>query len=252
MPQPLECPRCKTPLRLSKKLAGAHVQCPHCKVRLWVAKDTPADAVRAEGAGGANDSIATQVSETPRPQPPPLSSPPALPLVPARRKKVARFITADTADSALRLAADGKLPTLHLEDDAVTEKPEAKQRSVSPIVMLGLLSFSVVLSVVLALVDWERVEPAGGQQKSAARQRIEDSYFGADNVGNAGLEPYQLLLREAQRAYTRGDHKVERDNYRKVLEMLRAERGSHERGLTGSRTRDRQLEEAISVLLRGS
>ena len=34
--------------------------------------------------------------------------------------------------------------------------------------------------------------------------------------------------------------------------MLRAERGADEKGLTGSRKRDKELEEAISVLLSGS
>ena len=33
--------------------------------------------------------------------------------------------------------------------------------------------------------------------------------------------------------------------------MLRAERGSEERGLTGSRSKDRELEEALLALLSG-
>jgi len=89
------------------------------------------------------------------------------------------------------------------------------------------------------------------QQKKHARQTIEDTYFGSGNLDNKDLAPYQALLREAQRAHARGDVKTEREHYRKVLDMLREERGTHEKGLTGSRSRDKDLEEAISVLLSG-
>jgi hypothetical protein len=65
------------------------------------------------------------------------------------------------------------------------------------------------------------------------------------------LEPYQILLRDAQQAYSRGDHRAQRDCYGKVLDLLRAERGSEEKGLTGSRSKDKELEEALLVLLSG-
>ena len=83
------------------------------------------------------------------------------------------------------------------------------------------------------------------------RQKIEDHYFGSGTLEAKRLEPYQLLLREAQQAQSRGDDKTERKRYHKVLDMLRAERGAEERGLTGSRSKDKELEEAISVLLGG-
>jgi len=52
-------------------------------------------------------------------------------------------------------------------------------------------------------------------------------------------------------AHSRGDFKAEHNCYRKVLLMLHAERDVYERGLTGSPTRDKELEEAIAVLLSG-
>ena len=53
-------------------------------------------------------------------------APPAPPPPPVRQKKVARLISAEAADSTLRLAADGKLPELQLEEDAATQKPETR------------------------------------------------------------------------------------------------------------------------------
>ncbi|MCX7428253.1 MAG: hypothetical protein NTW96_21820, partial [Planctomycetia bacterium] len=57
-------------------------------------------------------------------------------------------------------------------------------------------------------------------------------------------------LREAQRAASRGDRAGERRLYRQVLDLLRAERDRFDKGLTGSRDRDKKLEELISVMLR--
>ena len=290
----IECPRCTTRLQVPDKLAGGYVNCPHCKGRLWVAKDSPADATQAETVGiSPPAAVPTPASAGPRtgrapsaaatrgvavagsapsapatrpPLPPagnagsalrpaapwtmapaPSSPPPP----PAPRKKVAHFITAEAADSTLRLAADGKLPELHLEEGRGNQKQEAKARSINPLVMLGALSMSVVMSVVLALVDVDSPQPARVQEKERARKTIEEDYFGSGNLDNKDLAPHQVLLREAQRAHARGDVKTEREHYRKVLNMLREERGTHEKGLTGSRSRDKDLEEAISVLLSG-
>ena len=118
--------------------------------------------------------------------------------------------------------------------------------------MLGVLSMSIVLSVVLVLLDVVSPTATGSQYQDAMRRKIEAKYFGSEGMENRAPEPYQVLLRDAQRAYTRGDRKTERADYRKVLEMLRAERESYEKGLTGSRSRDKDLENAISVLLSGS
>ena len=47
----------------------------------------------------------------------------------------------------------------------------------------------------------------------------------------------------------RQDDDTERAMYRKVLALLRAERGKFDRGLTGSRTHDKELEKNIAILL---
>ena len=53
-------------------------------------------------------------------------------------------------------------------------------------------------------------------------------------------------------AHSRGDEKAEEKEYRKVLDMLRAERGKHQRGLTGSLDDDKELETCIRTILSGN
>jgi hypothetical protein len=231
----LDCPRCKTPLRVPGKLAGGYVNCPRCNGRLWAPKEAPNDATHAETI----EILADSVSE-------PSMAPP-----PAPHKRVARFITAESADSTLRLGDDGRLPQLHLEEDAVEKKPDADVRRVPSWALLGLLGLSVAVSLALVLCDVPLSRNSAMEKKAEMRQKIEDHYFGAGTLDAKRLETYQLLLREAQQAYSRGDEKTQRERYRQVLDMLRAERSSEERGLTGSRSKDKELDEAISVLLSG-
>jgi hypothetical protein len=269
-----DCPRCKAHLQVPIKLAGGYVNCPKCKGRLWVAKDAPTDAtpaeviaVRSGDSGiGLNGASATPLAGPPGS--PPIRSAPSTAVAPPRKaangplkppakptpppapiqKKVARLITAEAADSTLQLAADGKLPELALEETA-EEKQDTKSKTVNPWVMFVVLGLCIVFSVVLVLIPTESSSTSRAEQKAEKRRTIEDHYFGLNNVENAKLEPYQILLRNAQRAYTRGDYLTERRNYRRVLELLRQERGNLEKGLTGSRSRDKELEDALSVLL---
>jgi hypothetical protein len=176
---------------------------------------------------------------------------------PAPARKVARFITAETAESRLQLA-DGKLPELHLREGGKAEKKAAdaedKSKTVNPLVMFAALSLSVVFSIILVMVDFNPPNRSTVRAQDAARAQIKRNYFGDQdlytNLQTAKpLKPYQILLREAQQAHTRGDAKTERACYRKVLDMLRAERETFARGVTGSRENDKQLEEHISTLL---
>jgi hypothetical protein len=66
------------------------------------------------------------------------------------------------------------------------------------------------------------------------------------------LAPYQRHLRDAQRAYARGDTAAERQNYRRVLQLLRAEGRSRFSSLTTTPTQDRELEELLAILLTDS
>jgi hypothetical protein len=252
----LDCPRCKTPLQVPNSLAGGYVNCPHCKGRLWVDRNAPADATPANAVAVANTGSMSIAATSPGPRPPvtPTAGEVAVrPPPPTPPKRVARFIAAETSDSSLPLAADGKLPELHLDQRASSEKPDATTRSINPLAVAGLLGMSIVLSIVLVLMDVGAPTVSGAQRKAAMRQKIEDQYFGSGTLDAhaKNLELYQVLLREAQQAYTRGDHRAEREDYRRVLDMLRAERGAHDEGLTGSHAKDKELEDAILILLSG-
>jgi len=181
------------------------------------------------------------------PRPVPMA--PAVPAaVPERPKRTARFIAAEAAASAIQPAADGKLPELRLDEGQEIQAAEAKGVTVNPLVLLGVLCLSVVLSVMAVLVDFEDTGGGDSRRKAEARAFVETNYFsGMDK--HKPLEPYQIYLREAQQAFARGDRRTERQMYRKVLELLQAERGTFERGLTGSRSNDKALEQRLVILL---
>jgi len=244
----LECPRCKTRLQAPTKAAGSYVHCPRCKGRLWVPKDAAEVAPPAASGDPVDDASAVG---TPKTGLAPARGRKVSPPVPAPAKKVARFIAAEAVDSSLQLAADGKLPELQLEENLAGRPSEKKARSSNPMLVLGAIAASITLSMLLVLWDTSSSSGPAAQRSAEIRQMIESQYFGAENPGNRELEPYQILLRRAQRAYARGDLKTERAEYRKVLELLRSERGTYERGLTGDRSRDKKLETAITELLGG-
>ena len=165
--------------------------------------------------------------------------------------KTARFISAEAAQSRLQLAADGKLPELHLRESDARPKKEEKERGLHPAIVFGAVALSIVSVVVMLSID------AGGPSSEQAKSEeeawsvIEGEYFGDLDV-KARPERYQELLRDAQRAHNRGDYKARRKLLREVLEMLKAEPNPNDRGrgLTGSKARDKKLEKQIAILLR--
>ncbi len=246
MPIKLDCPRCNTHLQVPSKMAGGYVNCPQCKGRVWVDKNQPPPPIESPPPGpiaSPPSSVFVPPSVRPLPQPP------APPAPPAPRKKVARFIAAESADSTLKLAADGKLPELHLDDGETKEKPATESASSNPLMLIGGLCVAALLWGVLIFSFLQTPSTPQSERKDQMRTKIEREYFGASNIEDKALAPYQVLLREAQRAHTRGDDKAERAKYRKVLDMLHAERDVNEKGLTGRRSRDKELEDAINVLL---
>ena len=286
----IDCPRCKQNLLVPNQKAGGYANCPRCTGRFWVPKDAVSDSSLMEAITLAGSAVAPPRSNMPAPPTPPAGfaaavplAPPAPPRVypgtaaprpapppapprtyagptapppappPARSgRKVAHLISAEAAQSVLTPTADGRLPDLQLAEGEQTEKRPSQSSSVNPLVLFGLLSMSVVLSVVLALVDWDSSDSGNAAQQDSARRFIEDTYFGGGSLDRGELKPYQVYLREAQRAHTGGDLKIERERYRKVLDLLHAERAKSERGLTGSRSDDKELESRIRTILSGS
>ena len=125
----------------------------------------------------------------------------------------------------MQLAADGKLPELHLEEGAAKERPADASASRNPLLLIGGLCLAALFWGVLILSLLQSPTASATAEKSQARFAIENDFFGSGNIEDKSLEPYQKLLREAQRAHTRGDEKTERADYRQVLDLLRAERG---------------------------
>ncbi len=270
MPIKIDCPRCKKPLSVPSKKAGGYANCPQCDGRFWVPQETPAGKATTPAVAESPPMPAAPSDPTspPGPSSPPMGpspasmrstarvsspqdvSPPApTPSSPASGRKVARFISAEAAQSPLKAAEDGQLPELQLQEgDKKKEEKEEKGSTVNPLVLFGVLAMSVVFSIIAVLYEPGSAGDSNTRAKQAARLAIEGNYFG-EMGGKDPLKPYQINLRKAQRAHTQGDFKSQRELYRSVLRLLRSERPEHAGGLTGSRGRDQQLEEHISVLL---
>jgi hypothetical protein len=180
------------------------------------------------------------------PPPAPGASPTAAVQPPGSGPKTARFVSAEAAQSTLKLEEDGKLPELHLQDGEQKEKKEAKTTTVNPLVLFGVLAISAVLCAYLALLDPGSPK---SDEKDSARRKIEENFFPRE--GEEALE-YQEYLMMAQRANTRGDRVAERKAYERVLDLLRQERPAYggEDDKEWSLTQDdERLKHWIAVLL---
>jgi hypothetical protein len=117
----------------------------------------------------------------------------------------------------------------------------------NPLVLFGLLSLSFVACLALLFMPAESDAPRKTRERMEAREILQREYFA--EMDKAAHYPYQVLLREAQRAHSRRDWKQERALYRKVLDLLRAEPRTPEKNLTGSPRRDQDLERQLTILL---
>jgi hypothetical protein len=146
--------------------------------------------------------------------------------------------------SAIEATAEGKLPTLQLADSPDAAAPEKTESAPMP---LWLALMAVVASTAISLLFlMHDFEGTGSVQRSKvqARQSLATSY------GNElmPLKPFQVHLREAQLAHSRGDLAAERERYRRVLKLLRSERSKYD-FLTGTPSGDEELAGLLSTLL---
>ena len=174
------------------------------------------------------------------------------------RGRIAKFITADVAESKLDVS-DGQLPNLSLVEDEEDTKKSKQTRSRRPWFFAVLIAISSVAAIAL----WFGApSDKGGPVETIETARKElKKYFvlKTDAKGNrtTDLESYQVLLRESQHAHARGHHRKEHALYKDVLRMLREEHFKFtETGLTGSREKlsqrhksDPDLERLLSILL---
>lgn len=232
-----------------------------------------APAMRPAGDSTATPRAPAAAPSAMRPRPAPAPVPPALAAAlapdasvtkPAEKStakagpKKARMITSATVASNVHLAADGKLPELKLNDGESEEEEEKAadkkgEGGTNPIVLIGVMCGSVLFSVLLVLAEFETSEHHTSD-KASARHELEDFYtnLGDPNKPDAPPPPpvpYQILLREAKQAFTRGDFAGERAMYRRVLDLLHSEGRNRFTGLTGSPHKDEDLEKILSTLL---
>jgi hypothetical protein len=276
------CPYCNRPMAATPAMVGQRVACPSCRGEILL---SPAALLAPAGAAARSG---PPVAPPAPPQPPayalgpglqspalppgsappkatagltgaapPVVSPPAaqnattaaLPqTAPPAQAKTAQFLANRPAEPAIAPAADGKLPTLALAD-TVEAAPKAQGESAPTPLWLALLAVagSTVVSLLLLTGDFTG---AGRTEMSKAQARREIVAFYGDE--NTGLAPYQVHLREAQLAHSRGAYAAERDHYRKVLGLLRAEGRGRFEGLTGTPTTDAELARLLAILLTGS
>jgi hypothetical protein len=167
-------------------------------------------------------------------------APPSLDL-----RKTARFKTAATAAPSIAPSPDGKLPALQLaEGEAAKASGETGEKTVPLWLACVAVVGSTLLSAFLLLSDTPGQKSVQSKQ-AEARQQIA-AFYGSASLP---LRPFQVLLREAQQAHSRGDRSTERQKYRQVHALLRAEKRSKYENLTGTPSDDEQLAELLSILL---
>ena len=173
-----------------------------------------------------------------------------------KTRTVARFITDGPGDPLVKLGEDGHLPELALHESVAGARPEAKAKQSNPALLVAALGVSFGLTMLMLFMD---VGSLGNSEEKKARARAEIvEYYGEEGDS---LKPYQLHLREARLARSRRDYETERQEYRKVLALLRSEAKDKlykYTGLTGqldyeetssNKMSDKRLEELISILL---
>lgn len=245
MPVKFRCPECHRLIAVPNKMVGKTINCPHngclvevradqvdhshggngasshLSVPVKLAEDSHAAQELAEGASSVSRTATTGQW---------------------LRRNVARFIPGGAGGSSATLAADGRLPELKLQEGQA-RRSTGDAEATNPLVMAGVLCLSFVMSAALLLVDFDA--PAGNRQQAQARQRLPEFY----QESQGPLLPYQQYLRDAQRAHSRGDVQTERQMYRKVLQLLRAEGRSRYASVTRTPSEDRELERLLAILM---
>jgi hypothetical protein len=218
---------------------------------------TSAVSLTAAGQGAPSSSPSptgsgTAIRPAPAPMPPPASRPPAV-STPTEaieappdwlHRNVARFIATEKTSSPIQLAVDGRLPELSLQEGRDRRTTAEGGGGSNPLVLTVVLCLSVVMSTALLFVDFQPPQSQFGS-RAEARRKLAEFY----REPREELKPYQQYLREAQQAHSRGDYQTERDQYRRVLRLLRSEGRSRFASLTRTPREDKELESLLAILL---
>ena len=161
---------------------------------------------------------------------------------PANQSTTARIIR--TQELSPQLDAEGELPTLQLKEDR-KDVEKSTEKKTSPVLLGMLVCGSLILSgLILVFGDFQ---PKSNERvMENARQELSRYYSVRSDIA---LKPFQLRLREAQLAHSRGDRQAEVAALREVMKMFRVEDRNRFVGVTGSPTNDAELEKLLSILL---
>ena len=280
----VHCPTCGQELVAPDELIGQIAACPGCNAQFPISpsengkqvappppppgaevlqsheSDPPAAKIESARAlpsteayfppGKAPASKPVVAEPKPAQQTTPKRQPSTAPASSARAAQPAKFIAGESTDTSIELGQDGQLPMLVLAEGNVKHTAEADGQKSNPLILVGVLCFSLLASLSMLLLDTtaSHVEP---DSKKNARSQIESHYV----KGNPLREPYQDLLASALQAYHRGDLDEEQTNYRLVSKMLREENKNAYTGLTGrvsapAPPNDEHLDSLLRTLLR--
>ncbi|MBC8357020.1 MAG: hypothetical protein H8E66_34040 [Planctomycetes bacterium] len=282
MPVAVHCPTCGQELVAPNELIGQIAACPGCNAQFPIsvddgaqraeppppppsgqqpsqaARDTSDAAPPAVQGESVRELPATDAYFPPGKAPAPKSAEqPARPKQPqapaastARAAQPAKFIAGEATDTSIELGQDGQLPMLVLAEGISKESVEADGQKANPLILVGVLCFSLLASLSMLLLDTTAYyeEP---DSKKEARTQIEAHYV----RGNPLREPYQDLLAAALQAQHKGDSREEQKYYKQVSKMLREENKNIYTGLTGSVNapkppNDEHLDSLLRTLLR--
>jgi hypothetical protein len=162
---------------------------------------------------------------------------------PEAPKPVAKIIAAEPVQP--QLAEDGKLPTLSLIDDEDQPKDPEDAMSKNPAILGIVVCGSILLSCLMLMLAGQTTEKKK-QAVEIAQEEIRQFY---EAKPEEEPKPYQVDLRDAQVAHSRGDHWAEVRAYQRVMRRFTSEDRNQFRGVTGSPTWDTELQELVSTLL---
>lgn len=242
MQMKVTCPKCGKELRAPPEVQGKRVACPRCNegFRVSAPTDSPPESP-------------TPVSVRMMPAPVPVRT---MPPPVNRRAEAAKFIADEAAETRVQLGADGRLPSLQFQSRVAEQDPqEPHARDSNPLLLIGVLCFSITLSVILLVLEPQQ-GPSNVAAKDEARRAILESYTGLDPQLMPDERRLRERLREALEAFHRDDYASERRLYREALNMLKNESNRGARGLTGPRQatmppNDEHLEQQLATLLSG-
>lgn len=141
---------------------------------------------------------------------------------------VARFITDQGGDPFVKLGEDGHLPDLELQE-VISNVPQRQVKDEKSNTMTLILVFVVSVGMSMAMLFIDLEMPSSSMSQSRVARNVITIFYGSDD---APLEPYQKLLRRANWAHSQGNYQVERQLFREVLKLLRAENKNSLIGLT--------------------